>query len=109
MNITCSRKELAKTLTNSVPVTLFPPLGGEIPIRVYLLSTGEYFGVFERPTKVPEPPPLESAAAFNDEPPTAPALATQQLPTAPPAASTTGFWPLAQNGGGPELARCVHL
>ena len=96
----CTREELAKTLTNSMPVKLFPPLGGTpIPIRVYLLSTGEYVSVFARPTTVPAPPPLERAAAFSDEPSTAPALATQQLPTAPPAASPTGFWPLAQYAG----------
>ena len=65
----CTREELVKTLTNSVPVKLFPPLGGTpIPIRVYLLSTGEYVSVFERPPTEHALPPLECAAVFSAEP-----------------------------------------
>jgi hypothetical protein len=86
-------KELAKTLTNSVLVTLYPPLGGTILTRVHRLPSGEYVSVFERTTTEPAPPPPERAAAFSAEPPTAPALAPQNPPTAPPAASPTGFWP----------------
>jgi hypothetical protein len=87
-----TKEELAKTLTNSVLVMLFPPLGGPtIMIRVYELSSGEYVSVFERTTTEPAPP--QCAAAFSVEPPTAPALAPQNPPTAPPATSPTGFWP----------------
>jgi hypothetical protein len=78
----CTIEELVKTLTNSVRVKLFPPLGGPpIMIRVYKLSSGEYVSVFERPPTEPALPPLECAAVFSAEPPPAPALA--ELPTAP--------------------------
>ena len=102
--VNCTIEELVKTLTNSVPVKLFPPLGGSpITIRVYKLSSGEYVSVFERPPTEPALPPLA-------QPLTSPALATQNPPTTPPAASPTGFWPLAQTAGAASsaLAPAVH-
>ena len=106
----CTREEFVKTLTNSVPVKLFPPNGGTpIPIRVYKLSSGEYVSVYERPPTDHALPPLECAAVFSvepppapalaepptapalAEPPTAPALAPRNPSTAPPTASQTGF------------------
>jgi hypothetical protein len=58
MAFQCTKKELAKILTNSVLVELHPPLGGTILARVYMLPFGEYMGVFERTTTEPAPPPL---------------------------------------------------
>ena len=106
----CTREELAKTLTNSVRVKMFPPLGGPpIMIRVYYLSPGEYVSVFERPPTEPALPPLECAAAFSAEPPTAPALATQNPPTTPPAASPGAklAWASGGHAGERRAAACL--
>jgi hypothetical protein len=110
MAFQCTEIELAKMLTNSVLVTLYPPLGGTILTRVFMRPPGEYTSVFERTTTEPAPPPLERAAAFSAETPTAPALAPQNPLTTPPAASPTGFWPLAQTAGAASsaLAPAVH-
>jgi len=71
----CTIEELNKMLSNSTLVKLHPPRGGTILTRVFKKPNGEYTSVFERTTTEPAPPPLERAAAFSDEPPTAPALA----------------------------------
>jgi hypothetical protein len=99
-----TEKELNKMLSNSMLVKLHPPLDRTILTRVFKRPNGEYTSVFERTTTEPAPPPLEYAAAFSAEPPTAPALATQPPPTTPPAASPTGFWPLAQTAGSASAA-----
>ena len=91
--VNCTMEEFVKTLTNSVTVKLFSPLGGPPrTIRVYKLL-GEYVSVFERPLSEPALPPLAQplTAPAPAEPPTAPALAPRNPPTAPPAASQTGF------------------
>jgi hypothetical protein len=107
----CTKQELAKTLTNSTPVTLLLPLGGTTQIRVYLLSTGEYVGAFERPPTKHALPPLECAAVSSAEPPTAPALvepppapALAEPPTAPALAEPPTAPALAEPPTAPALA-----
>jgi hypothetical protein len=98
MDLKFTKEELVKMLTNSVLVELCPPLG-ETPrmTRLFKLPSGGYLSVFERPPAEREPPPLERAATFSAEPPTAPALAPQnpQRPLPRPRQRDFGRQPLS--------------
>ena len=70
MDLKFTKETLAKMLTNSVLVEVCPPLGGTTRMtRVYMLPSGGYMSVFERPPTEAALPPLECAAAFSAEPP----------------------------------------